>query len=121
MAALLLLLIIGLGPESHAIHDHRTVVEINVVYDGDGNETFRQYLFWSWNGGECRHYIDAWHIIKSEPVFNNDCLLFWEGNRLRRVRADEVRERHLQYDIEIEERQKLEACFRRGLTPHKGR
>lgn len=39
-------------------------IEVNHVYDGDGNLVFDQVIFWDWNQVECRWDVVDWRLLK---------------------------------------------------------
>lgn len=110
MAALLLIL-----PLTDVTPDRCDSIELNHFYDGAGRPVFDQVIFWQ--GDRVR----AWRLWKSPEQTprrrpGGFAVTWFDGDRLREVRALSYRESWTQHDPELEDRDLLPAHERRGLT-----
>ncbi len=110
-------------PQTPTVRDEVDIIELNHVYDGDGQLVLRQLIFWEWRPQAARHHVVAWRLWKvGEPRPLRDwprggyTLLFHDGQILRCVRAEVFRETWTQFDREISDRRRLSQDGRRGLS-----
>lgn len=101
------------------VRDSVSVTEINHYYDSNGCHIFDQIIYWDW---EQDHYnVRAWRLLKHEsqrPSYigrRGWVTTHFDGETLRRVRAESFRETWTQYDVELLERDILPPERRRGL------
>lgn len=117
MPAWTLLLIGWIGPEPPVLRETVDQLEVNHFFDEHGKLVFDQYIFREWHySGEFR--IVDWRLCKSvaqQPLGNR--VLWWDGDKIRDVRAVSVKETWTQYDVELLERERLPKEFRRELLP----
>lgn len=104
-------------PVNEPIEDECDTVEIHHMYDGEGRKLWTQLICWDVHRDGNEH-VRWW---KMRPAFQ---VLVGEGVTLRMVteelggivvRGRAYRERHLQVDPEILDRDMLPQCQRRGL------
>lgn len=105
---------ICLNPPEHVASDHVDLIEVNHFYDEHGKLVFDQVIFYDWCPQQCRFNVRAWRLLKNPtqiPVKNwehGDYVAVWhDGELLREVRADAMRESWTQYDPELVEREYL--------------
>ena len=113
----------SLVPQAPIVRDHVDTIELNHVYDLQGNHTLSQLIFWKQYGSSTRTYVVAWRLWKPgypTPVQDIQqggvALLFYDGETLRLVRAQSFRETWTQHDPEIADRLLLPQNSRLGLT-----
>ncbi len=122
ISAPLLLATLSLTPSDNVVFEHVDLIEINHYYDDKGQHVFDQLIFYDWSPQSCRFDIRDWRLLKSPaqiPVRNwhrGDYEATWhDGNKLRKVQADAVRETWTQYDPELAQRTALPKEKRREL------
>lgn len=125
IAALLLLSIVP-----HDLTHCQTVElsEVNHFYDLNGDKVFTQVIFWEWSRREARYQVVAWRLVKDKSQIPSQdfrdggyVAVWWDGDVLRDVRAESMRETWLQYDPELLDREKHPKEWRRELSPVAGR
>jgi hypothetical protein len=122
MIPLLLATLCTLPQEAGVIvRDEVALCELNHYFDEYGKPTFDQAIFYDWDNSEGRYVCRAWRMIKCPsqlPVLAGESYrcLWLDGEALREVRCEQVRETHTQYDPELLERATLPQSQRRGLT-----
>lgn len=101
------------------VRDSVSVTEINHYYDHNGCHIFDQIIYWDW---EQDHYsVRAWELLKHESQIpryirrREWVTTHFDGETLRRVRAESFRETWTQWDVELLERDLLPPERRRGL------
>lgn len=94
--------------------------ETNHFYDENGRPIFVQEIYWQWSDDESRYECHAWRLVKEPgmvPVkrgrFHES--VWFDGERLRRVRCRAVRQTWTQHDPELLDREKLPQDLRRGF------
>lgn len=110
-------------PATPLVRDHVDVIELNHVYDTDGQLILRQFIFWDWHDGDAQFRVVAWRLwSEGQPRPLRDLrrggyvLLWHDGQVLRWIEADMFHETWTQHDREIEDRRRLSQDRRRGLT-----
>ena len=113
---------VSLMPRTPTLRDDVQVIELNHVYNADGQHLFSQLIFWDKQTGPRSEHVVAWRLWKpSQPqplrdVRQGGCrLLFRDGAHLRLVRGQHFRQTWTQYDPEIEDRRYLSQYRRREL------
>lgn len=112
---MLWLLIAGILPLPDIAHDRVDAVEVSHFYDGDGRLVFDQVIFWQ-DG-----HVRAWRLFKTGDQWpfrsrGEYATIWFDGDRLRCVRAISYRETWEQHDRELDDREKFPAHLRAGLT-----
>ena len=112
-------------PATPTVNDLVDVIELNHVYDGDGQRVLSQYIFWDWHECSARHHVVAWRLWKSgqpHPVrdwpHGGYTLVFHDGQVMRIVRAKHYHETWTQFDPEIDDRRRLSQDRRRKLSKY---
>jgi hypothetical protein len=126
----LVLLAAGTLPLDLVSTDAADAIELNHFSDGDGRPVFDQVIFWQWHAEESAYRVRAWRLWKSPAqtpwrdwhnsmggLRSGGYVTAWfDGDRLRVIRATSFRETWTQHDPELDDRQFLPAHERRGLT-----
>lgn len=112
-----LLLLLTVLPTPGVACDRVDLVEVNHVYDDNGKHTFSQLIFYD------RGNVRAWRLLKNcnhrperDPRSGEWVTIFHDGGLLREVRAACFRERWTQWDVELDERERLPKERRIDLT-----
>lgn len=100
----------ALVPREPVIEDLVEVVEINHVYDENGCKQLQQVI--GWDDGQ----VSWWRMYKDKHAPHGKTLIFTDGHYLRKIRAGAIHETHLQYDPEVNDREKLSTHMRKGLS-----
>jgi hypothetical protein len=113
----------GIVPGGSVATDQVDLIEYNHFYDEQGRHVFDQLIFYEWSRSESRYQIRDWRLIKTSTqipyrdVRRNLYVVSWhDGQHLREVRSDQIRETWTQYDPELVERSVLPKEQRRELT-----
>lgn len=101
------------------------LIEINHLYDEQGQHLLDQLIFYEWSAHRGRYDVLAWRKLKSTTSTPQRSwqdggyhLTWYDRGLMRHVRADAIRETWTQYDPEVLERQALPVERRRELrTP----
>lgn len=108
------LLLFGILPPPGPIDERCDVMELNHFYDEQGRLVFDQVVFYDWSPRDERHQVRAWRLFKSrDQVPRRDwsgggyVAVWFDGELLRRVRAQSCCETWTQFDPELVEREKL--------------
>jgi hypothetical protein len=103
--------------------DAADVIELNHFYDTDGRQVFDQVIFWQWHADEGAYHVRAWRLWKQaaqtpwrDRLHGGYVTAWYDGERLRVVRATSLRETWTQFDPELDDRQLFPAHERRGLA-----
>ena len=123
LAAWMLLLVPG---RPIVVRDHVDLMELNRVYNAQGEVTMFQVIFWNWSPREKRYEVVAFHVI-TEPqntvlaaktrrsrVFSYSWYSQQSGV-FRVVTAKAFFESHTKYDPEMKDRAVWPLELRRGL------
>jgi hypothetical protein len=105
------------------VTDSVDLIEINHCYDEQGQLVFDQVLFYDWCAEKGRYDVRDWRLLKRRiqiPRRHHDTgtyVAVWrDGQTLRKVHAQTIRESWTQYDPEIVEQNHLPKNRRRALT-----
>mgnify|MGYP001599711530 CR=1 FL=1 len=119
----LVFLLLSTIPQEDVVRDRVDLIEVNHFYDEHGRLVFDQAIFYDWCDCHERHQVRAWRLVKCESQLpqrdweRGGYTVAWlDGEVLRRVRADSIRESWTQYDPEFVEREVLCKDKRRGLS-----
>ena len=115
-----LLVLFAIAPHETVLREQCDLIEVNSFIDESGREVFLQAIYYDWSGEDWR--VRDWRLIKHPsqlPARDHsagDYVATWQdGDRLRQVRATQIRESWTQYDPELEARERLPKEMRRGL------
>ena len=113
---------VSLVPWTPTLRDEVDVIELNHVFDGEGQHVLSQFIFWEFETHSAAEHVVAWRLWKPgsslplRDVRQGGCvLLFRDGESLRLVRGKQYRETWTQYDPEIDNRRQLPQHLRREL------
>lgn len=111
-----------LNPAENVVLDRVDLMEVNHFYDEHGRLVFDQIIFYDWSAADSHYHVRAWRLLKNPaqmPARNwqqGDFVAVWhDGEVLRKVRSETVRESWTQYDPELLEREFLPKDQRRDL------
>jgi len=117
-----LVAVCGLSPQEDVSRDRVDLVEVNHFYDDAGRHVFDQVIYYDWSPLDCRHVVRAWRMVKNPAQLpkrnwhDDTYTATWnDGDVLREVRAESIRESWTQYDPELLERDYLPKEKRREL------
>jgi hypothetical protein len=120
--AVLLLAAVSFHPQEVVARDQVDLIEINHYYDEYGKHVFDQLIFYDWSAEESRHHVRAWRLIKHDSQIpyrdwqKEQYVATWQdGDVLRTVQSDSIRETWTQYDPELLERAALPKSQRKEL------
>lgn len=113
---------LGLSPQEDVAREQVDLVEVNHYYDEQGRLVFDQTIFYDWSPENSRYMVRDWRMVKSPSQLpqrnwhDGGYLAVWQdGEVLRRVHAQAMRETWTQYDPELVEREYLPKEKRRGF------
>jgi hypothetical protein len=116
----LALLLLSTIPHETVVRESVDLIEANRLYDDNGRLVFEQQIFWDWKGDHFE--VRDWRLVKQEsqhPVRDfatgGWCVLWQDGETMRRVDCKATRETWTQYDPELVAREKFPKEFRREL------
>lgn len=105
---------ICLSPSNDVLADQVDLVEINHFYDEQGRLVLDQIIFYDWSAAQARYQVRAWRLLKTPAQIprrdwnGKQFVAIWhDGDTLRKVRANQLRESWTQYDPELVEQQYL--------------
>lgn len=105
---------ICLNPTSDVVSDDVDLVEINHFYDEQGRLVLDQIIFYDWSPVQARYNVRDYRLLKNPSQIpqrdwsRGEFVATWyDGDTLRKVRADSVRESWTQHDPEFKEQQYL--------------
>lgn len=109
-------------PTNDVACDCVDLVEVNHVYDLQGNPVLVQAVFYDWQAARGEYQVRAWRLLKSSdqrPMRDfqrgDYVMLFHDSGLMREVRATSFRETWTQYDVERLERDRFPQEYRTGL------
>ena len=113
---------LGLNPTEDVARERVDLMEVNHFYDEQGRLVFDQIIFYDWSPEHSRYMVRAWRMVKNPAQLperdwrDGGYLTVWQdGEVLRRIRAESIRETWTQYDPELIEREYLPRERRREL------
>lgn len=114
--------VVTLNPPENVVADRVDLIEINHFYDEHGRLVFDQIIFYDWSPADSHYHVRAWRLLKSPAQLpardwsQGDFSTVWhDGDVLRKVRSEAIRESWTQYDPELIEREFLPKDQRREL------
>lgn len=115
----------GLNPTEDVAFDEVDLIEINHFHDEQGRLVFDQIIFYDWSSADSRYQVRAWRMLKTPAQIprrnwrDGGFIAIWHdtqnGDVLRKVKAQTLRESFTQYDPELVEREFLPKEKRRDL------
>jgi hypothetical protein len=120
----LALLLLGILPlPDGVLRDRCDCIDDNFFYDEYGRLVFEQHIFIDFNWATGEEDVVDWRLVKSESQTirrdwaNGGYIVLWlDGDKWREVRSRYGRVTWLQYDCEVEARNRLPKEQRRGLS-----
>jgi hypothetical protein len=104
------LLLLSIIPRDDCVRESVELIEVNHVYDLDGNQHLTQTIFWN-----ARDVI-AWRMNNEGRLTpSGKVLYFMDAGVVRCITARTVAESWTMYDVEVAARDLLPANERRGL------
>ena len=114
--------LIAMPPLDGAVEDRVDVLEVNHVYDENANLVLSQLIGWDWSERDAAFRVRFWRLYRQQMQPQRQwhsgewMSVFNDGDSLRRIRAQTLWTRWLQYDIELQDRHYLPQDRRRPLT-----
>lgn len=112
----------GISPQEDVARERVDLVEVNHFYDEQGRLVFDQTIFYDWSESHSRYMVRAWRLVKNHAQLpqrdwqDGGYVAVWhDGELLRHVHAESMRETWTQYDPELMEREYLPKEQRREL------
>ena len=125
-AALIIAVACSVIPSEDVAREAVDLIEVNHFYDEQGRLVFDQVIFYDWSKDDARYTVRAWRLVKNPAQLpqrdwkTGGYLAVWQdGELLRHVRANSIRETWTQYDPELVERGHLPKERRKELRPEK--
>jgi hypothetical protein len=117
-----IVVVLGINPTEDVARERVDLMEVNHFYDEQGRLVFDQVIFYDWSPDHSRYMVRAWRLVKNPSQLperdwrDGGYLAVWQdGEILRRVRAQSMRESWTQYDPELAEREYLPKEKRKEL------
>jgi hypothetical protein len=117
-----IVVVLGINPTEDVAREKVDLMEVNHFYDEQGRLVFDQVIFYDWSPDHSRYMVRAWRLVKNPSQLperdwrDGGYLAVWQdGEILRRVRAQSMRESWTQYDPELAEREYLPKEKRKEL------
>lgn len=114
---------VGSHSRADMLYEKVDLIEINHCYDEKGQLVFDQLLFYDWCPARARYDVRDWRLLRSatqvpkrDPHTGLHVVIWRDGQTLRKVHAETVRESWTQYDPEIVEQQHLAKEHRRAFV-----
>jgi hypothetical protein len=105
---------LGISPQEDVARERVDLVEVNHFYDEQGRLVFDQTIFYDWSASHSRYMVRAWRLVKNPAQLpqrdwqDGGYVAVWhDGEVLRHVSAESMRETWTQYDPELVEREYL--------------
>jgi hypothetical protein len=112
----------GISPQEDVARERVDLVEVNHFYDEQGRLVFDQTIFYDWSASHSRYMVRAWRLVKNPAQLpqrdwqDGGYTAVWhDGEVLRHIHAESMRETWTQYDPELIEREYLPKEQRREL------
>ncbi len=122
----LFLVACGISPQDTVAFEQVELIELNHFHDEQGRLVFDQVIFYDWSEPHGRYMVRAWRLVKSPSQLpqrnwrDGSYVTIWhDGDTLRKVRAETMRETWTQHDPELTEREYLPKEKRKDLRPAK--
>ena len=122
-ATVVLLSCCGVAPQADLSTERVDLIELNHFFDDQGRHVFDQMIFYDWSAEHNRYQVRAWRLLKSasqQPRHDWERDVYvatWQdGDLMRNVQAQTMRETWTQYDPELAEREYLPKELRRELS-----
>ncbi|MCA9154400.1 MAG: hypothetical protein R3C99_08655 [Pirellulaceae bacterium] len=119
---------ICLTPVDDVAYDRVDMVEVNHFYDEHGRPVFDQVIFYDWCPVQSRYNVRAWRLLKTPAQVpyrsrqqDGFVAVWYDGDTLRKVKANAMRESWTQHDPELVEREYLPKEQRRELCKLNGK
>jgi hypothetical protein len=116
-------MLLGTIPHDAILRDRVDLVEVNHFCNDQAQLVFDQIIFYEWCQGKGRHEIVAWRLLKNprqKPQRDfrtgEHSSLWLDGETIREVRAQTVRETWTQVDPELVGRETLPKEQRKELS-----
>lgn len=113
---------LGVSPQEDVVRERVDLVEVNHFYDEQGRLVFDQTIFYDWSAAHSRYMVRAWRLVKNPAQLpqrdwqDGGYVAVWhDGEVLRHVGAESMRETWTQYDPELVEREYLPKEQRKDL------
>jgi len=113
---------LGIAPRGDVARESVDLIEINHFYDEHGRLVFDQVIFYDWSKDDARYMVRAWRLIKNPAQVpqrdwkDGGYVATWQdGELLRHIRSQSIRETWTQYDPELIERDYLPKERRKEL------
>lgn len=116
---------VALNPVDDTTVDEVDLIEVNHFHDEQGRLVFDQIIFYDWCPDKSRYQVRAWRMLKEQTqiprrdVRGGGFVAVWHdsqnGDLLRKVRSQSLRETWTQYDPELVEREFLPKERRKEL------
>lgn len=126
MLSILALALLAVVPQDSVTRETVDLVELNHFYDENGRLVFDQVIFYDWSPKDARYNVRAWRLVKDtsqvpQRDWRDGCYsaLWHDGEQLRKVQSQSIRETWTQYDPELMEREYLPKERRKELRPAK--
>ena len=121
------IVVLGITPQEDVARETVDLIEINHFYDEHGRLVFDQVIFYDWSQDDARYMVRAWRLVKNPAQLpqrdwkdRGGYIAVWQdGELLRHVRSQSIRETWTQYDPELVEREYLPKERRKELRPVK--
>jgi hypothetical protein len=123
--------VLGVSPQEDVARETVDLLEVNHFYDEHGRLVFDQVIFYDWSADDARYMVRAWRMVKNPAQLpqrdwsangGGGYFTVWQdGELLRHVRSQSMRETWTQYDPELIEREYLPKERRKELRAVKAR
>jgi hypothetical protein len=117
-----LVVVLSSHPTEDVARERVDLIEVNHFFDEQGRLVFDQVIFYDWSGDHSRYMVRDWRLVKSASQLpqrdwhSGGYLAVWQdGEVMRRVGSEAMRETWTQYDPELVEREYLPKDERRKL------
>lgn len=117
-----LVVVLSSHPAEDVARERVDLIEVNHFFDEQGRLVFDQVIFYDWSGDHSRYMVRDWRLVKNASQLpqrdwqRGGYLAVWQdGEVMRRVGSEAMRETWTQYDPELVEREYLPKDERRKL------
>ena len=114
--------LLSIVPFDDVARESCDLTEINHFYDEYGRLVFDQIIFYDWSVSETRFNVRAWRLVKDPSQLpqrdwqaGGYAATWLDGEKIRYLRSQSIRETWLQHDPELLEREYLPKEKRREL------